>query len=101
MFHHHTTVLINNDSQVLLRALDRWSISWEAALRRVDNEEQRWLGVVKYSAGIELLSRRILEVSNSEVGKQSPYLQRIITYNTAALYQFMQLFCINVSKGNS
>jgi hypothetical protein len=66
-------------------------------MNRIDNEEQRWLGVVKYSAGIAFISKRIMEASKTEDGMQSKYVQRTVTYDTVALYQFMRQFCINDS----
>jgi hypothetical protein len=97
MFHHHTTVLVNNSSTILLRGLDRWNLLWDAAMSRIGDEEQRWLGVVKYSTGIAFISKRIMEVSKTEDGMLSKYLQRIVTYDTMALYRFIRQFCI----GNS
>lgn len=95
IFHHHTSVLVDSSSSVLLRGLDRWSVLWDAAIDRMDIEEQRWLGVVKYSTGIAFISKRIIQASKTEAGMRSSYLQRIVAYDTVALYQFMRQFCLD------
>ena len=91
MFHYHTLMLIDNGASILFRGLDRWKQLWDNALSRLNSEERKALGLVKYSAELAFLSRRIVEVASAkEGGTQPKYLQRRVTYDTVALHQFIR-----------
>lgn len=90
MFHYHTSMLVDNGSSILSRGLDRWKQLWDDAISRLNIEERKSLGLVKYSAELAFLSRRIVEVASAKGCMQPKYLQRCVTYDTVALHQFIQ-----------
>jgi hypothetical protein len=83
-------MMVENSSFVLLRGLDRWQELWDDALGRTDIEERKSLGLVKYSTELAFLFRRMVELSSAREDMQPKYLQRSVTYDTVALYQFIR-----------
>ncbi|RDW65957.1 hypothetical protein BP6252_09592 [Coleophoma cylindrospora] len=90
IFHSHTSMLVDNSSLLLFRGLDRWSQQWDDAMSRMNIEGRKSLGLVTYSTELAFLSRRILEVNSAKEGIKPKYLQRNVTYDTVALYQFIR-----------
>lgn len=76
-------------SSVLLRALDRWESLWYVASNRIPPDQRSWLGVAKYSPEFALISRRIVEVSNTEEGRRSKYLQCTAEYDLHFFREFL------------
>lgn len=83
-------------SQDLLRALETWQKLWHEALEQVADEDRRWLGVASNVSDLAHLTRRIIEVAAEPQAVSSRYLQRIPSYGTRELHEFMRVF---VSEG--
>ena len=70
-------------------------------MARLDGEEQRWLGVVKYSAGLAFIAQRMIEVGLSGEGRLGGegrcegYVKRAVAYDTGGLHAFMRRFCVD------
>ncbi|KAI8623086.1 hypothetical protein F5Y19DRAFT_459877 [Xylariaceae sp. FL1651] len=89
LFNYRANLLPRSFGSVLLRALNRWERLWHVAMSHVPPEQQSWLGVAKYSPEFALISRRIVEVSNTEEGKCSTYLQGTAEYDFQNFHQFI------------
>lgn len=89
LFNYRANVLPTSLGSVLLRALDRWEQLWNAALKRVAPDQQRWLGVAKYSPEFALISRRIIEVGTTEEAKCSKYMQTTSECDFQAFHEFI------------
>lgn len=76
-------------ASVLLRALDRWERLWQAAMGRVQNDQQGWLSIIAHSPEFASISRRIVEVSHTEEGKLSRYLNCTAQDDFGAFHEFI------------
>ncbi|KAF4995559.1 hypothetical protein FDECE_12758 [Fusarium decemcellulare] len=92
IFHYRTSMLPPSSSDILLRAIDRWSLLWAAAYERIPVDERKWIGLARYAPELAVLSRRIIQVTGTEGGKESRYLQGTASYNTADLHQFIRQY---------
>jgi hypothetical protein len=79
-------------SQSLLHALDTWQQLWGRALEQLADEDRKWLGVANNVSDLAHLTRRIIEVSIGPQAASSRYLQRIPSFGTKELHQFMREF---------
>ena len=92
MVNTQVAMLLPNQSSKLLQALSTWRTLWESALQKMPESHRMWLGVARYVDGIEYLSRRVIEVAVSPEVRPLHYLQRIPTYNTKELHDFIRDF---------
>lgn len=90
IFHNHTLTLVDDASTTLVRGLDRWDCLWKEARTDLGPTREQSLGLVKYSTELAMLFRRIVEANNISSSTQPKYLQRNVTYDTSAFYQFIQ-----------
>lgn len=81
-----------SSSDILLRALNRWSPIWDAAMQQIPVDDRKWLGVSRYSPEVATISKRIIEVGGTDEGKNSPYLQCVGTYDMVAFHQFIRKY---------
>ncbi|KAH6972052.1 hypothetical protein BKA56DRAFT_646181 [Ilyonectria sp. MPI-CAGE-AT-0026] len=89
LFNYRANMLPRSFGSVLLRALNRWERLWSIAINQVAPGQQGWLGVAKYSPEFALISRRIVEVCNTEEGRRSKYLQCTAEYDLQVFHEFM------------
>ncbi|KAH7010525.1 hypothetical protein EDB80DRAFT_715004 [Ilyonectria destructans] len=89
LFNYRANILPRSFGSVLLRALNRWELLWSVAINQVAPGQQGWLGVAKYSPEFALISRRIVEVCNTEEGRRSKYLQCTAEYDLQVFHEFM------------
>jgi hypothetical protein len=89
LFNHRANLLLDSSHHALLRALDRWEQLWDAAIKRLTPEEQKWLGVARYAPEFALVSRRILEVSADQATPTSEYLRCAPQYDLEKFHQFL------------
>ncbi|KAH6959203.1 hypothetical protein DER45DRAFT_613711 [Fusarium avenaceum] len=92
VFHHRTSVVSPHYPTMLFSAFDRWDSLWAHAFERVPVEERRWLGIVRHSPEMVVLSRRMTELCSTEEAKNSAYLQGVVTYDTAVFHDFIQKY---------
>ncbi|RFN47901.1 hypothetical protein FIE12Z_7846 [Fusarium flagelliforme] len=92
VFHCRTSITTPDYTSMVLRALDRWDSLWTKAFERIPVDERRWLGIVRHSAEVIALSRRMIELSGTEEAEKSAYLQCVATYDTAVFHDFVQKY---------
>ncbi|RSL47698.1 hypothetical protein CEP53_009833 [Fusarium sp. AF-6] len=95
IFNHRTSMLPASSSDIILRALNRWTPIWDAAMQQIPDDDRKWLGVSRYSLEVAIISKRIIEVGGTEEGKNSPYLQCVGTYDMVAFHQFIREYGLN------
>ena len=83
-------------SKSLLHALETWQKLWSDALERLADDDRKWLGVANNVSDLVHLTRRIIVVAAGPQAASSRYLQRIPSYGTRELHEFMRVF---VSEG--
>lgn len=81
-------------SQSLLQALDIWQQLWERALEQLAEDDWKWLGVANNVSDLAHLTRRIIEVAVGPQAASSRYLQRIPSFGTRELHEFMRMFVL-------
>lgn len=79
-------------SEDLLRALETWQKLWCEGLEQLADDDRKWLGVANNVSDLAHLTRRIIEVAAGPQAASSRYLQRIPSYGTRELHEFMQVF---------
>ncbi|RSL96057.1 hypothetical protein CDV31_013616 [Fusarium ambrosium] len=99
IFNHRTSMLPASSSDIILRALNRWTPIWDAAMQQIPDDDRKWLGVSRYSLEVAIISKRIIEVAGTEEGKNSPYLQCVGTYDMVAFHQFIREYGLNGPMG--
>ncbi|EEU48208.1 uncharacterized protein NECHADRAFT_75560 [Fusarium vanettenii 77-13-4] len=99
IFNHRTSMLPASSSDILLRALNRWTPLWDAAMQQIPVDDRKWLGVSRYSPEVATISKRIIEVGGTEEGKNSPYLQCIGTYDMIAFHEFIRKYGLERPAG--
>ncbi|KAI8719702.1 Zn(2)-C6 fungal-type domain-containing protein [Fusarium sp. LHS14.1] len=99
IFNHRISMLPAGSSDILLRALNRWTPIWDAAMQQIPVDERKWLGVSRYSPEVATISKRIIEVGGTEEGKSSPYLQCVGTYDMVAFHQFIRKYGLDGPTG--
>ncbi|KAM6537844.1 hypothetical protein FALCPG4_003747 [Fusarium falciforme] len=99
IFSHRTSMLPASSSDILLRALNRWTPIWDAAMQQIPVDDRKWLGVSRYSPEVATISKRIIEVGGTEEGKNSPYLQCVGTYDMVAFHQFIRKYGLDGPTG--
>lgn len=82
-------MLLRGSASVLLRALNRWESLWSVAIGQIIPKQQPWLGVAKHSPEFALISRRIVEVSNTDKQESSKYLQCTAEYSFQTFHEFI------------
>ena len=83
-------------SKGLLHSLETWQKLWSDALERLADDDRKWLGVANNVSELAHLTRRIIVVAAGPQAASSRYLQRIPSYRTRELHEFMRVF---VSEG--
>jgi hypothetical protein len=83
-------------SQRILHALCTWQEFWCKALEQLADDDRKWLGVANNVSDLAHLTRRIIEVAAGPEATSSRYLQRVPSFGTRELHEFMRDF---VSKG--
>lgn len=83
-------------SKGLLHSLETWQKLWSDALERLADDDRKWLGVANNVSDLAHLTRRIIVVAAGPQAASSRYLQRIPSYGTRELHEFMRAF---VSEG--
>ena len=81
-------------SPILLRALDIWQKLWCEALEQLAEDDRKWLGVANNVSDLAHLTRRIIEVAVGTQAASSLYLQRIPSFGTRELHEFMRMFVL-------
>lgn len=76
----------------LLQALGTWRYLWGRAIDKIPNNHLKWLGIAKNVPNIEYLSRRIIEVAISPEATSSQYLQRVPSYSSREIHEFIRDF---------
>ena len=83
-------------SPILLRALDIWQNLWCEALEQLAEDDRKWLGVANNVSDLAHLTRRIIEVAAGPEATSSRYLQRVPSFGTKELHEFMREFVSKV-----
>lgn len=81
-------------SQSFLQALDIWQQLWERALEQLAEDDRKWLGVANNVSDLAHLTRRIIEAAVGPQAASSRYLQRIPSFGTRELHEFMRMFVL-------
>jgi hypothetical protein len=79
-------------SKGLLHALETWQKLWCEALEQLADDDRKWLGVANNVSDLAHLTRRIIEVAAGPQASSSRYLQRIPSFGTRDLHEFMRVF---------
>ena len=87
---------LDRQSQDLLNALETWQKLWSEVLEQLADDDRKWLGVANNVSDLAHLTRRIIEVAAGPQAASSRYLQRVPSFGTRELHEFMREF---VSKG--
>ena len=87
---------LTKQSTNFLHALDIWQQLWRKALEQLADDDRKWLGVANNVSDLETLTRRIIEVAVGPHAASSRYLQRVPSFGTREIHEFMREF---VSKG--
>ena len=75
-------------------ALDTWQQLWRKALGQLADDDRRWLGVAHNVSDLECLTRRIIEVAVGPRAPASRYLQRVPSFGTREIHEFMRDFVL-------
>lgn len=59
---------------------------------KIPTNHRKWLGVAKNVPDLEHLSRRIIEVAASPEAGSSRYLQRVPSYGSREIHEFIRDF---------
>ncbi|KAK7910691.1 hypothetical protein PG985_013172 [Apiospora marii] len=92
IFNLHVAVCLPQQSSRLLQAMETWRHLWGRALDKIPESHSRYLGIAKNIPDIEHLSRRIIEVAGTPEGDSSIYLQRIPSFSSREIHQFIRRF---------
>ena len=79
-------------SEALVHALETWQKLWCEALEHLADNERKWLGVANNVSDLAHLTRRIIEVATGPQAASSRYLQRIPSFGTRELHDFIRQF---------
>lgn len=90
IFDLHSSKFPASHSATLFRALDRWDLLWASAIKQMPEDQHKWLGVARNSPGLIWLSRQILKVGQTDEAKKWRYFQRIPSYTTADVFEFVR-----------
>ncbi|KAK7222212.1 hypothetical protein V2G26_010215 [Clonostachys chloroleuca] len=90
IFDLHSSKFPASHSATLFRALDRWDLLWASAIKQMPENQHKWLGVARNSPGLIWLSRQILKVGQTDEAKKWRYFQRIPSYTTADVFEFVR-----------
>ncbi|KAK4561537.1 hypothetical protein LTR86_004855 [Recurvomyces mirabilis] len=88
----HVAMALSTQSGKLLQTLDMWAHLWTKAVAGVPSGSNSRIGVAKYVLGMEHVTRRIVEVAASEEASLSAYLQRVPSYSTQGIHEFIRVF---------
>jgi len=87
---------LTQQSANFLHALNTWQQLWREALGQLADDDRKWLGVANNVSDLESLTRRIIEIAVGPHAASSRYLQRMPSFGTREIHEFMRQF---VSKG--
>ncbi|KAK7965855.1 uncharacterized protein PG986_000132 [Apiospora aurea] len=96
IFNLHVSMSLPQQSKGLLHTLSTWRCLWERALDKVPKTHLRYVGIARNISEIEYLSRRIIEVAASSEGSASRYLQRVPSYSSEDIHEFIRDFTSNL-----
>ena len=85
----HTSLLPSNNAPVILRALSRWNVVWDTSIRYFPAYQRKWMGLARNALEVSWLSRKIVELNETEEGRKLAYLRRIPGYNAEAAHEFI------------
>ena len=85
-------MFLSQQSEKLLQALRTWRYLWGRAMGKIPDSHRKWLGIAKNIPNIEYLSRRIVEVAISPEATSSRYLQRVPSYGSREIHDFIRDF---------
>jgi hypothetical protein len=83
-----------SQSQRLLHALCTWQELWRKALAQLAQDDRKWLGVANNVSDLAHLTRRIIEVAAGPQAASSRYLQRVPSFGTRELHEFLRMFVL-------
>ncbi|KAK8066858.1 hypothetical protein PG997_013605 [Apiospora hydei] len=92
IFNLHISMALPQQAERLLQMLNTWRYLWERAWDKVPHDHLRYLGIARNIPDIECLSRRIIEVAASSEGSTSRYLQRVPSYSSKDIHEFIRDF---------
>jgi hypothetical protein len=95
IFNMHVSMALPDQSGKLLRAFGIWRNLWERAFDRVPHDQRAWLGVSVVMPAFEKLTRKMIESIGSAEAASSRYLQRIPSYSTRSLHEFIRDFVLD------
>jgi hypothetical protein len=78
----------------LLHALDMWQELWRRVLEQLADDDRKWLGVANNVSDLAHLTRRIIEVAIGPQAASSRYLQRIPSFGTKEVHEFLRVFVL-------
>lgn len=94
LFNSHVAMTLTKQSPNLLQALDSWRQLWHRAIERLAEDDRKWLGVANNVSDLECLTTRIVEVATGPEAAFSRYLQRVPSFGTRELHEFMRSFVV-------
>ncbi|CAH0058422.1 unnamed protein product [Clonostachys solani] len=90
IFNLHASRFPDSHSAAVFRALDRWDLLWAIEIKQMPEDQRKWLGVARNSPGLVWLSRQILKAGQTSEAKKWRYFQRIPSYTTADVFEFVR-----------
>lgn len=90
VYNFHISSLPDSNAHILLRALNRWKMLWDAMMPRVSAEQRQWMGVTKFAPEVAWLTEKIIEVNGIKEAKGLAYLQRVPGYNLRAVHELIR-----------
>lgn len=88
--HLHVSMALSQQAEKLYRSLDIWRKLFNQALLRLNERERGLLGVSKYAASLDHVTRKTIEAATRPASITSPYLLRIPRSSTKELHHFLQ-----------
>lgn len=90
IYHLHVSMALPQHAEKLYRSLDIWRKLFHQALIRLSEQERGLLGVSKYAASLDLVTRKTIEAAARPSSIISPYLLRIPRSSTKELHHFLR-----------
>lgn len=79
----------------LFQALECWRTLWKRTVDATSVDRRELLGVANITPAIEHLSRRVIEISKTTESGNSPYLQRVPSYDMRDIHEFIRDFVVD------
>lgn len=77
-------------ASTLLRALDEWQRLWDLAVAKLDEQQQRKIGITTHVPAFAWLTRKILDATVTQGSQRSPYLERLGQTDAYHLFMFIK-----------